>query len=317
MRRVILASLLACCLPAASAKASNIVFVCGKDLCAAAGDGSGRVRLTTDGSSGPYTSPSVSRAGTRIAFTRGTRGRVYVARLVRREGAVRALRVVRRIAPFRDGPRDATQFDVALSPDGTKVAWVELRINVVFSTIDYRRYVARFDGSASRQVAASGGRPFVAWGSASQTMREGLTIETDDRQTGESVDSGLCIASPGSAQNGTCRGPGARQLAFDPTGRHLRHPDVLGRRLVATAYAYDGDGPDSAIQRPGSIVLFDTTSARPLRDLTSASTDSSPVFSPDGRRVAFERDGAVFTVGVAGGRARRLIDRAREPSWSR
>lgn len=206
---------------------------------------------------------------------------------------------------------------MALSPDGSKVAWVELRINVVFNTIDYRRYVARFDGSGSQQVAASGGRPFVAWGSSSLTLREGLTIETDEQQAGESPDSGLCTASPGSEQNGTCRGPGARQLAFDRSGRHLRHPDVFGSRLVATAYTYDEGEPDNAIQRPGSIVLFDTSTAQLVSDLTSATTDSSPVFSPDGRRVAFERRGDVFSVRASGGQARRLIRRAREPSWSR
>jgi WD40-like Beta Propeller Repeat len=124
-------------------------------------------------------------------------------------------------------------------------------------------------------------------------------------------------ASPGSEQNGTCRGPGARQLAFDPSGRHLRHPDVFGRRLVATAYPYDAGEPDNAIQRPGAIVLFDTATARPVRDLTSASGDSSPVFSPDGRRVAFERGGSVYTVPVSGGAPRRVLRRAREPSWSR
>jgi Tol biopolymer transport system component len=316
-RRTGLLTLLICCWLAASAQASNVVFVCGKDLCSAASDGSARLRLTGDGAKGGYTSPSVSRSGKRIAYTRGKRGRVFTARLVRRGGRIRGLSGIRRIPPFRDGARDATQFDVALSKDGSEVAWVELRINVVFDTVDYRRYVARFDGSRARQVAASGGRPFVAWGSGSQTLREGLTIETDAQQTGESVDSGLCTASPDSAQNGTCRGPGARQLAFDPSGRHLRHPDVFGNRLVATAYAFGAGEPDNATQKPGSIVLFDAATSRPVRDLTSATTDSSPVFSPDGRRVAFERRGSVFTVRVSGGAARRLLRRAREPSWSR
>jgi hypothetical protein len=31
-----------------------------------------------------------------------------------------------------DGPSDATQFDAAISRDGRRVLWVELRINVVF-----------------------------------------------------------------------------------------------------------------------------------------------------------------------------------------
>jgi WD40-like Beta Propeller Repeat len=65
-----------------------------------------------------------------------------------------------------------------------------------------------------------------------------------------------------------------------------------------------------------AIVLFATATARPLRDLTSATGDSPPVFSPDGRRVAFERRGSVYDVRAAGGKPRRLR-RAREPSWSR
>jgi dipeptidyl aminopeptidase/acylaminoacyl peptidase len=85
----------------------------------------------------------------------------------------------------------------------------------------------------------------------------------------------------------------------------------------SAAYAYDAAEPDNAIQRPGSIVLFDTTTARPVRDLTSASGDSSPVFSPDGRRVAFERRGSVYTVPVSGGARRRVLRRAHEPSWAR
>jgi Tol biopolymer transport system component len=317
MRRAVVLAIGVWCSLSAGAQASNLVFVCGKDLCSARDDGSHRVRLTTDGHAGEYSSPSVSRSGKRIAFTRGRRGRVFTAGLIRRDGAIRGLRGLRRIPPFRDGPRDGTQFDVALSADGRQVAWVELRINVAFNSIDYRRYVARSDGSAARQVAASGGRPFVAWASPSLTLREGLTIATDGLQVGEAVDAGLCTASPASEQNGTCRGPGARQLAFDSSGRHLRHPDVFGSHLVATAYAYNASGPDNAIQRPGSIVLFDTSTANPIRDLTTATTDSSPVFSPDGRRVAFQRRNAVFSVPIAGGPARRLIIHAREPSWSR
>lgn len=303
---------------AAPAHAGSLVFVCGQDLCSAARDGAGaKQRLTRDGArSGAYASPSVALRGNRIAFTRGERGRVFTAALRRRGGRIVGLRARRRIPAFRDGPRDATQFDVALSRDGRQVLWVELRINVVFDTIDYRRYAARFDGAGARQVASSGGRPFAAW-AGDQVLREGLTVPTDERQTGEDVDQGLCTPSAASGENGTCRGDDARQLAFDPSGRHLRHPDVAGRLLVATAYAFEEGTPDSAIQRPGAIALFDTATGAPIRDLTRGPADSSPVFAPDARRVAFERGGAVWTVPVAGGQARRVLRGAREPAWSR
>ena len=115
----------------------------------ASDDGSDRVRLTRDGGTGPYTSPSVSRSGKRIAYTRGERGRVFTARLRRRGGRIRGLRGIRRIPPYRDGTRDATQFDVALSANGSLVAWVELRINVE------RRgsvYMVPVSGGAPRRV---------------------------------------------------------------------------------------------------------------------------------------------------------------------
>lgn len=65
VRRTGLFALLLCCSFAASAQASNVVFVCRKDLCSAGSDGSGRLRLTEDGAEGGYTSPSVSRSGKR------------------------------------------------------------------------------------------------------------------------------------------------------------------------------------------------------------------------------------------------------------
>jgi Tol biopolymer transport system component len=117
---------------------------------------------------------------------------------------------------------------------------------------------------------------------------------------------------------GTCI-DGSRQLAFDPAGRHLRHPSLApdGRRLVATAYAHSSPDIDSAIERPGAIVLFDSRSAAPVRELTAGPADLYPSFAPDGRAVAFERRGAVWTVATSGKPPRRLLRRARQPSWSR
>jgi hypothetical protein len=39
------------------------------------------------------------------------------------------------------------------------------------------------------------------------------------------------------------------------------------------------------------------------------------VFSPDGRRVAFTRDGALYVVAVAGGAPRLLRRGAKDPTW--
>jgi WD40-like Beta Propeller Repeat len=298
---------------AAPAEAKDVVvYVCGKDLCRVAPDGSQRQRLTRDGArSGPYSRPSISQRGRRLAFRKGTRGRVYTARV-----AARRLRGVRRIGPAPDGPRDATQFDVALSRDGRRVAWVELRINVVFRTIDYRRYAAAFDGSGIEQVAASGGRPFVGFFDNRRILREGLADSVESRPDAQTVDQGLCVPDPESEQNGTCGDQGP-QAAFDPQARHLRHPHVSrdGRRVVATAYRTD-DQVDNSVEQPGQLLLFDVSTALPVRELTTGASDLYPSFSPDGRRVIFERSGSVRTIGVNGGRVRRVV-KGVQPTWGR
>ena len=147
----------------AEAPASNLVFVCGKDLCAASGEGRDRLALTHDGRArGGYTRPSLARSGKPLAFKLGDPGRVWTAKVKRRRGRIVGLGRRTRIEAFRDGPRDATQFDVAISPGGKRVAWVEIRANVVFGGSDFRRYSARVDGGDARQEASNGGRPFVA-----------------------------------------------------------------------------------------------------------------------------------------------------------
>jgi hypothetical protein len=302
---------------AAGAQASNLAFVCGKDLCTARAEGGKRVRLTRDGARrGAYTRPSLSRNGRRIGFKRGDPGRVWTASVRRRRGRIVGLGRRVRIPAFRDGPRDATQFDVAISPNGKRVAWVEIRANVVFGGFDFRRYSARVDGGDARQVAANGGRPFVGWFGSGRIVREGFGAG----YLGLTVDQGLCAAGPQSATNGTCT-QGARQLAFDPAARHLRHPSVSpnGRLLVATAYAHDPGDMDTAIERPGAIALFATATALPVRDLTAGAKDLYPSFAPTGGAVAFERAGSVWRVRAqgGGGNARRVLRKARQPTWSR
>lgn len=145
----LLAGPLACGSPAA---ASTIVYICDKDLCRADQQGRDRVRLTRDGAAGAYSRPTLSLDGKRLAFKRGTRGRAYTTRL-----RSRALADVTRIGPAPGGPRDATQFDAAISPDGKRVAWVEQRVNVVFNTIDYRRYMAPRTGRRRGRSHRPGG----------------------------------------------------------------------------------------------------------------------------------------------------------------
>ncbi len=310
----LIAALLVLAAAAAEASASNLVFVCGKDLCAASGEGRARIKLASDGRArGGYSRPSLSRSGQRLAFKLGDPGRAWTANVKRKRGRIVGLRRRTRIEAFRDGPRDARQFDVAMSP-GDRVAWVEIRANVVFGGFDFRRYSARVDGGGARQGASNGGRPFVACASDSEIIREGLGPGFD----GESVDAGLCMPSVQSASSGTCT-QGSRQLALDPAGRHLRHPSLApgGRLLVATAYTHGSPGIDDSIERPGAIALFDTATTAPVRDLTAGPGDLYASFAPNGKTVAFERGGAVWTVRTGGGKPERLVRGARQPTWSK
>lgn len=194
------------------------------------------------------------------------------------------------------------------------MAWVETRANVVFGGFDFRRYSAQVNGTDVRQEASNGGRPFVAWASNREIIREGLGPAFD----AGSVDSGLCVPAPQSATNGTCT-ESSRQLALDPGGRHLRHPALApgGRLLAATAYVYASPDIDSSIERPGAIALFEAATAEPVRDLTAGPGDLYPSFAPNGKTVAFERRGAIWTVRTGGGKPKRLLRGARQPTWSK
>jgi WD40 repeat protein len=285
------------------ASASKIVYVCGKDLCRADLRSGDRVRLTRDGArAGGYSRPSLSRNGKRLAYKRGDPGRVFTSDSRRRR--------VKRIPAAPDGPRDATQFDVELSPDGERVAWVELRINVIFGGVDYRRYLASFRGARPRQVASNGGRPFVGFTNGGSIIREGDPVGAGP------PDRGLCVPDPATATNGVCRGAGSL-LARDPA-RTLRGPAISpsGRLLAVTA----STGSSSRVletEPRGAIALYDTRTGVLVRNLTTGVRDSHPAFSSDGRYVAFSRGRSIWRVRTRGGAPRRLIRRGTQPAWGR
>ena len=53
-----------------------------------------------------------------------------------------------------------------------------------------------------------------------------------------------------------------------------------------------------------------------MRDLTTAHADGTPVFSPDGKQVAFTRGEDLYVVAVSGAGTPKLLRRgAREPTW--
>lgn len=68
----------------------------------------------------------------------------------------------------------------------------------------------------------------------------------------------------------------------------------------------------------GRIEIFNAANGRHLRNLTTAKKDDTPIFSPNGKSVAFNRGDDVISLSVRGGKPR-LIKRdltLTGPSWA-
>jgi hypothetical protein len=95
---------------------------------------------------------------------------------------------------------------------------------------------------------------------------------------------------------------------LDAKGRLLGPALSPDGTLVAVASATDVD------RGSGEIIVYDVASAKPASSLGGA-RDREPTWSPDMRRIAFERDGEIFVVRfnkLGGGR----LLRGRQPVWT-
>jgi Tol biopolymer transport system component len=66
----------------------------------------------------------------------------------------------------------------------------------------------------------------------------------------------------------------------------------------------------------GAIALFDPATGALVRDLTTGHADRDPTFSPDGKQVAFTRNGDLYVVKVASGAPKLVRHGVREPTWA-
>ncbi len=108
-----------------------------------------------------------------------------------------------------------------------------------------------------------------------------------------------------------------RAAAADPGGRTLSNPAASpdGRYLVAVAEPFSAE-PNFNQRFVGSIALFNPATGELLRDLTTGHADGDPVFSPDGKQVAFTRDGGLYVVKISGAGKPKLLRRGvRDPTW--
>ncbi|WP_320672551.1 hypothetical protein [Patulibacter defluvii] len=239
-----------------------IYYVCGDglDLCRIDPDGSGQTRLTTDGHAigNPYGDPAVSADGRRL---------FYRSKIGPLRGYVRDLTTdapARLVIP-------SVGYDMAISPDGSRVAFQP----------DYETActASAVDGGARRCVATT------VWGLAfaNATHLIGTFRPYDPSRTPLSPPNGELVEWPadGSAPPRTTirmAGFGLEQPAVSPDGR-----------LIAVAVTGRFD--------VGRIAIFDRASGRLLRYLTEnpstdagAASDGEPSWSPDGRRIVFQRE---------------------------
>jgi Tol biopolymer transport system component len=194
------------------------------------------------------------------------------------------------------GPGCGSEGDPAWSPDGRKIAIAGINLDGKSGI-----YVMNADGSGQRELTP-GGSP--AWSPdgrkiAYTTVRDG-TLEVD------------VVNADGSGKFGL---PGSDGLFF--AGAPAWSPD--GRR-IAFASGRDGNPAIYVMNADGSGQRNLTrNSARCTNACPSAGRDSNPVWSPDGRRIAFVSKSQVYVMNADGSRQLRLTrNGARNfaPAWS-
>ncbi len=279
---------------AAPARADSLLYRCGPNVCRVALDGSGRRQLTTDGKPGGpvYSWLSATRDGSRLAVSKATFAYVLDGAGHQLGGALQ---------------RGGAALVAQIAPDGSRVATLELLgeftppppsagiLDPPLLGLQPYLFTAAPDGSGRAVVARS----------VVDTAWLGNRLVRSDSGRAAPFARGLCLLATNTGF--ACERDIARDAADDLSAPALS-PDG---RLVAVAQS-----PGGALRGSGPIVLYDTATAQPVRTLTSGAQDGLPAFSPDGRRVAFNRGGDIYVIDAAGaaGSERRVVS-GLQPVW--
>jgi Tol biopolymer transport system component len=276
-------------LVAAPAGASTIVYTCAADLCAVEPDGSKQRRLTK-----ATTNPPRFYDNPQV-FPDGRRLLFrYEGELFISDARAKGRRRVR-------VPETGTIGGPLLRPDGRELFFLRALGN------DFRApcRVSTAAGAKPRCGNIGSGRAYWGWGPGATLV----TTDPDDRLD-------ICVTS----LNGACKKVLVRLK--EPETFYLRPAlSPNGRTFAATVnQGTEGEGL--------RIVLFDARTGKHIRDVTKGRGDFLPAWSADGRRIVFQRGGAIprvygergsiCWVGVGGGKVRCPIrDRENvwEPSW--
>lgn len=267
----------------ASAPASAIVYRCGADsenLCGINPDGSGRQQLTNDGTKDfPYVSPSLSRDGSKLAY-------VFHSELFVMDTSSGSI----------TGPITRSATLSVMRPDGARVAAIDLYPSVMTSV--------GLDPIACSFAVSGGDRTCTIRTSTLGWTPDGRLLVDRPSHNANETD-GVCAVTKNPEAGYDCQ----PFVAVDPNG-DVRDPVV----------SPDGSVVAATVQEPGTaaghITLFEYATGEPLRDLTGGTTDGWPAFSPDGERIAFERDGSIYVTSSTGGPgSERRLTAGTMPTW--
>lgn len=281
-------------------KASGTVIygICGKDLCRVDPRTRRLTRLYRARGKDAYEGVSASPSGATLAFDLG--GDIFRAG---RDGRNRA-KIGSGLLP-------------GVSPDGRTVAWIQyITVPSCFPGFDFvlqctyplspslqRRALGEKDSTTVQTSVGS-----FAW------YRSRTFLAAEDPDEGEA--DFICELKDRSA--GKDEGECARPVAVDPArlfSSPATSPD--GRYLAVVSEPVPANAGNAVYK--GRIALFSPATGKFIRNLTTSRRDEDPIFSPDGKTVAFNRGKDLLTVPTRGG-APKLVKRnmlLTGPSWAK
>jgi dipeptidyl aminopeptidase/acylaminoacyl peptidase len=284
LRRFVLVALVVGTVFPAGASADALVYRCGPNICRAAPNGTGKHRLTTDGKPGGplYAWVSATADGSRMAVVNATYTYVLDGK-------------GRRISDKL--PRSGAQLIAEISPSGAQIATVDLVPEYLGSPpiLHFQPYLFVMKPDGSERETTSRGPIDTGW--------LGPRLVRTDTGSAPFAD-GICLLVTN--VDFQCE----RDVARDPT-----------HDLTNPAFSPDGtlvavvQGPGPADPGAGPIVIYDTATAAPVRQLVGGE-NTQPTWSPDGKQIAFEHGGDIYVVGAAGGKPRRVLRGGQQPVWT-